>query len=132
MKKKQIRKKYWWQGGGISGVGAAGMLLRTGEPVILYDGNEKLDRTASGGSFGETVPEIVLGELTDEVISQVRACVISPGIPSAGAFRTEAEGGRNSHLERDRGGLPPWERQAGSCHRNQRKDDDKRLLRERS
>lgn len=86
MEEKTNQKKILVAGGGISGVGAAGMLLRTGEPVILYDGNEKLDRTALAASFGETVPEIVLGELTDEVIGQVRACVISPGIPLRAPF----------------------------------------------
>ncbi len=66
-------------GGGISGVGAAKMLLSTGRQVILYDGNEKLDKKA----LEEKLPgaEIILGELTGEVISGLEACVISPGIP---------------------------------------------------
>lgn len=68
-------------GGGISGIGAAGMLLDTGASVILYDGNEDLDQEALRARFPGKEIRIVVGELPDEVIRQVSACVISPGIP---------------------------------------------------
>ncbi len=74
-------------GGGISGVGAARMLLETGARVILYDSDEKLEREALRAKFpGPTKPEFELGELSDETIGRVSACVISPGIPMKAPF----------------------------------------------
>lgn len=75
------RTKYLVAGCGISGIGAAKMLLESGNDVILYDGNDKLSADALLEKFEERKPEIVLGELTEEVMAQVIACVISPGIP---------------------------------------------------
>ena len=77
-------KKILVAGGGISGVGAAKMLLSTGRQVILYDGNEKLDKAALEAKLPGA--EILLGELTDEVVSGLEACVISPGIPLRAPF----------------------------------------------
>lgn len=68
-------------GSGISGIGAARMLLATGTSVILYDGNETLDTEALREKFPGQEIEIVLGELPDTVITRITACVISPGIP---------------------------------------------------
>ena len=76
-----MNKKILVAGGGISGIGAAKMLLQTGKEVVLYDGNEKLDKKTLEGKFTGACPEIVLGELTDQVIGETEACVISPGIP---------------------------------------------------
>ncbi|MCI8505063.1 MAG: UDP-N-acetylmuramoyl-L-alanine--D-glutamate ligase [Lachnospiraceae bacterium] len=73
-------------GGGVSGVGAARMLLDTGASVILYDSNEKLDREALGKKFPEREIEIVVGELPESVLARVSACVISPGIPMKAPF----------------------------------------------
>ena len=73
---------------GLSGIQAAGLLLKTGNEVILYDGSDKKDPMAvrdqlqefSGGADCSEIP-VVLGELPDEIISSVDTCVISPGIP---------------------------------------------------
>ena len=54
-------------GGGVSGEGAAIMLLETGASVILYDGNEALEEEALRAKFPGHELEIVLGELPDEV-----------------------------------------------------------------
>ena len=56
-------------GAGISGIGAAKMLLDMGEQVILYDGNESLDRE----ELARKLPgaRILLGELSPETASGV-------------------------------------------------------------
>ena len=41
---KTESKKILVAGAGISGIGAAHMLIDTGESVVLYDSNESLDR----------------------------------------------------------------------------------------
>lgn len=79
-------KKVLVAGGGISGIGAAKMLLQTGTPVILYDGNEKLDRDSLAANFPGEEIEIVLGELSDDVVRRTEVCVISPGIPMRAPF----------------------------------------------
>lgn len=73
-------------GGGISGIGAARMLLDTGASVILYDSNEKLDIDSLTAKFPKKKPEILLGELSGETAARVSACVISPGIPLKAPF----------------------------------------------
>lgn len=68
-------------GAGISGIGAASMLLSLGEEVILYDGNQNLDKEALLAKFEAAKPVILLGELKKEDLAGVKLCVISPGIP---------------------------------------------------
>ncbi len=85
-------------GGGVSGIGAAGMLLDTGASVILYDGNENLDREALRARFPGKEIEIVVGELPDAVVRRVSACVISPGIPLGTPFVKQLEAA----------GVPVW------------------------
>ena len=76
-----MKRKILVAGCGISGIGAAGMLLEAGEQVILYDGNTALDPDSVLSSFEDArKPELVLGELTDALADSVKACVISPGI----------------------------------------------------
>ena len=80
-------KKVLVAGCGISGIGAAGMLLSAGEEVILYDSRTTVDREAVAAKTGAgKAPEIVLGELTDDVIARTSYCVISPGIPTSAPF----------------------------------------------
>lgn len=77
------RKSVLVAGCGISGIGAAKLLLKCGESVILYDGNKNRNADeirAKVDADGEL--EIVLGDLTDDVISRVSYCVMSPGIPT--------------------------------------------------
>jgi len=77
------RKSVLVAGCGISGIGAAKLLLDSGESVILYDGNKNRnveEIRAKIDAQGEL--EIILGDLTDDVIERVSYCVISPGIPT--------------------------------------------------
>ena len=74
---------------GISGEAAAGLLLREGASVTVYDGNEKLDaeKTAEkilAGLNGEGKDrlKIVLGAFTDELIEGIDLTVMSPGVPT--------------------------------------------------
>ena len=77
-----MKEKVLVAGCGISGIGALKLLLEVGESVILYDGNEKLrEEEIRSRAAVEKPYEVVLGSLTQEVISQLKYCVISPGIP---------------------------------------------------
>lgn len=68
-------------GSGISGIGAAKLLLQAGKNVVLYDGNEKLDAEALKEKIGvEGNLSVVLGEMTETLASKAEYCVISPGI----------------------------------------------------
>ena len=73
-----FKKKVLVAGAGISGIGAAQLLLKLGARVVLYDSNENLDQEAVRSRFApEAAIEIWKGELTVET----ELCVISPGIP---------------------------------------------------
>lgn len=77
-----MRDTYLVAGCGISGIGAAKLLLDVGAEVILYDGNTALDPEVIKGKLNHREGiRVVLGELTPEVAGQCKACVISPGIP---------------------------------------------------
>ncbi len=75
---------------GLSGIQAAALMIKTGQSVILYDGNDKKDPEEILrqllGLLGEEnrekveKTEVILGELPDSVVSAVTECVISPGI----------------------------------------------------
>lgn len=70
-------------GAGKSGIGAAGLLLHEQAKVILYDGNDKQDpeeirRKLNAGAD----VEIILGELSDEVLDRLELVVLSPGVPA--------------------------------------------------
>ena len=74
-------------GSGISGVGAAQLLLENDAKVILYDGNNSLD--AAGieaqilkGVSKEKEVRIVLGEFPEEILDTLKLTVISPGVPT--------------------------------------------------
>ena len=59
-------KKVLVVGTGVSGIAAAGLLLKENTDVVLYDGNDKLDTE----TFYEKAPELksvplILGELTN-------------------------------------------------------------------
>ena len=79
-------------GAGISGEAAAGLLLRQGARVILYDGNKNLDLQSVKSRIADSVrdmtdrPEenlkIVSGEFPEEVVKELSLAVISPGVPA--------------------------------------------------
>ena len=68
-------------GSGISGIGAVKLLRQVGREVILYDGNESLDREEIRKNAEDASLKVILGELTGEIIDRIEYCVISPGIP---------------------------------------------------
>ncbi|MBQ8813461.1 MAG: UDP-N-acetylmuramoyl-L-alanine--D-glutamate ligase [Lachnospiraceae bacterium] len=77
-----MKDTYLVAGCGISGIGAARLLLNVDAEVILYDGNTALDPEVIKGKLDNREGvSVVLGELTPETAKQCKACVISPGIP---------------------------------------------------
>ena len=80
-----MAKRYLVAGTGISGIGAANLLLAKNEEVTLYDGNEKLNRDDVIAKLVKPC-DIVLGELTDEQLEHTDICVLSPGIPVDAPF----------------------------------------------
>lgn len=86
-------------GAGKSGIGAVKLLLQAGKNVILYDGNKEKDEEALRKQIGmDGELEIVLGELTEEIITRVEYCVISPGISLEQPFVKQIQ----------RAGIPIW------------------------
>ncbi len=71
-------------GTGISGIGAVQLLVKTDVELILYDGNTELTVEGIQAKLPETEKniEIIIGELTDEVIQTLDIAVLSPGIPT--------------------------------------------------
>lgn len=85
-----MKNKVLVAGCGISGIGAARMLLAAGKSVILYDGNDKKNKEeiraqVADNSSDETL-SIVLGTLSQDVIDQSEYCVTVHGIPTDLAF----------------------------------------------
>ncbi len=81
-------KKVLVAGCGRSGICATQLLIDKGEEVILFDENKKNNLTVEGvlESLDEagksTKLEIVLGQLSEDILSQISVMVISPGIPT--------------------------------------------------
>ena len=67
-------------GTGISGIGAARLLLEAGAHPWFYDGNEKTDPAAVRARTGADVP-VVLGNLPEEKLKETALAVLSPGVP---------------------------------------------------
>ena len=75
-------------GSGISGEAASRLLLREGASVLLYDGNDNLDRDELaeriGGGENQEL-KIVLGNLSEgqaaEMLDGLSLAVLSPGVP---------------------------------------------------
>ena len=82
-------KKVLVFGSGISGEAACSLLLREGAEVVLYDGNDKLDREEILSKIPESRNgslQILLGTLADEKKAQLLKIldlvVMSPGVPT--------------------------------------------------
>ena len=76
-------KKVLVFGSGISGIGAVKLLEDHGAEVILYDGNDKLDKVAMKEQLGDGVKaEIILGEFPEKLIDTLHIAVLSPGVPT--------------------------------------------------
>ena len=82
-------KKVLVFGSGISGEAACSLLLRKGAEVVLYDGNDKLDREEILSKIPESGNgslQILLGTLADEkkaqLLKTLDLVVMSPGVPT--------------------------------------------------
>ena len=76
-------KKVLVFGSGISGIGAGKLLAQVGASVVLYDGKETLDKEVLKAQLGDdTKAEIILGELSEEVMETLDLVVMSPGVPT--------------------------------------------------
>ncbi len=76
-------KKVLVFGSGISGIGASKLLEQVEKDVILYDGNASLDKEKIKEQLGETSKtEVVLGELSENIIDSLELVVMSPGVPT--------------------------------------------------
>ena len=71
-------KKYLVAGTGISGIGAANLLLKIGAQVTVYDGNESLDKEEIAKKLIADGVEIILGALPQEVIKGTDVMILSP------------------------------------------------------
>lgn len=70
-------------GAGKSGIAAAGLLADESENIVLYDGNEKIDKEELLSKLPQNFKgEIILGELPDEIIEKTDLLIISPGVPT--------------------------------------------------
>ncbi len=70
-------------GTGISGIGAADLLMEKGASVVLYDGNASLDKETIGSKLKQPKDvEIVLGELSQSLADTLDLVVLSPGVPT--------------------------------------------------
>lgn len=68
---------------GLSGIGAAKLLVKEQVNVSLFDGNRELDIKAlreKNPALGD-IP-VTLGDLTEETLSQTDIVVLSPGVPT--------------------------------------------------
>lgn len=78
-----MNKKVLVFGSGISGIGACQLLEAVGKEVVLYDGNTSLNPEEMTRQIGEgTKAQIVLGELSEDVIETLDLVVMSPGVPT--------------------------------------------------
>lgn len=76
-------KKVLVFGTGLSGIGAAVLLYRTGAKPVLYDGNTKVKPEEVREKLGREIhAEIIIGELTEQVIDSLSLAVLSPGVPT--------------------------------------------------
>ena len=75
------KKKVMVAGSGKSGIGAADLLKKLGATVIIYDGNEKLNKEEVLAKLSDREDvEVILGELEDSVIDNIDLMILSPGI----------------------------------------------------
>ena len=77
------KKKYLIVGAGRSGIDAAKMLSQLGEEYVIYDANENLDTAAVCERIGETDIPFILGGDAKGQLSDIKICVVSPGVSLA-------------------------------------------------
>ena len=84
-------KKILIAGAGVSGIGAAALLGKSGIRAAIYDGNENLDTEAVKQQLPEHMQiEFELGEFQEKLADEYDMLILSPGIsvhsPIARAF----------------------------------------------
>lgn len=79
-------KKVLVAGTGISGIGAANLLVSKGAKVVLYDGNKDIDQKELERKIEGGMTQVILGELTEPDVVGIDFMVISPGIPVDAPF----------------------------------------------
>ena len=68
---------------GISGIGAGTLLEKRGARVVLYDGNDKLDKDEIRRQMGEgSGARIITGPFPEELLGELDLVVLSPGVPT--------------------------------------------------
>lgn len=76
-------KKVLVFGTGISGIAAVGLLQNTKADIVLYDSSSVLSKKAITDKLpNDFSGEIILGELTDNIIEEIDLLVLSPGVPT--------------------------------------------------
>ena len=76
-------KKVLVFGSGISGIGAVKLLEEQGAEVILYDGNEKIEKDSIKEKLEKnSKAEIIIGEFPDGLIEELDIVILSPGVPT--------------------------------------------------
>ncbi len=76
-------KKVLVFGAGLSGIGAAGLLLGMQADVILYDANDSLKEADIRAKLPQDAPvRIVLGELPENLMENPELVILSPGVPT--------------------------------------------------
>lgn len=69
-------------GAGISGIGAAKLLIKNDIEVLLFDNNPQISVDKIKKSlYGKTKLKIKLGDVEDSDLDDVKLCAISPGFP---------------------------------------------------
>ncbi|MCD8067950.1 MAG: UDP-N-acetylmuramoyl-L-alanine--D-glutamate ligase, partial [Lachnospiraceae bacterium] len=75
-------KKVFIIGSGKSGIGALSALCHVKAVCTVYDGNEKLTEESVRSRFPEeTDADVIIGEVSDEMLAGFDLAVISPGVP---------------------------------------------------
>ena len=70
-------------GTGISGIGSARLLGAMKSNIVMYDANRKIsEKDVLDKLSGISGVRVVIGDLTDEVISGIDLAVLSPGVPT--------------------------------------------------
>jgi len=76
-------KKVLVFGTGISGIGAVKLLEDHGAQIVLFDGNVKADADKIRERLRkESVAEIIIGTLPEDVMKELDLAVLSPGVPT--------------------------------------------------
>lgn len=76
-------KKVLVFGSGISGVGAADILIKMGVEPIIYEGNTDVSvQGVMDRIKGDYTPDIYIGELPEAVIDTLDLVILSPGVPT--------------------------------------------------